>query len=421
MNARRDFLKLALAAGASLPLAAKTAAAPKARVVVVGGGFGGAAAAKYLRLLDPGLEVTLITREREFAACPMSNEVLIGERELKEQIFSHAALTRYGVQLIYGEVEAVDTVKKHVTLHEGRQFFYDKLVLAPGIDFVWNAVEGFNEDGAAIMPHAYKGAVQMLLLRGQIEAMRDGGLVVIVVPPRPIRCPPAPYERAALIAHYLQRHKPRSKVIVVDANDSYPMQKWFDKEWARHYGPMISWVPASAGGRVERVDMLGRTIYTEFENYTGDVVNFIPRQRAGAVAARAGVTDASGFCPVNPHSLESLLHGDVYIVGDSARIPNMAKTAHGAVSHAKVAAGAIAATVNGRTLPVPYYTSVGYALITPEHAFSGTQVLKVVNGEIEMVKDAGGPSPFNAPDRERAAEAKMAKSWYRNLTADAFL
>jgi sulfide dehydrogenase [flavocytochrome c] flavoprotein subunit len=199
------------------------------------------------------------------------------------------------------------------------------------------------------------------------------------------------------------------------------MQKWFEKEWARHYGSMINWVPAAAGGRVERVDMLGRTVYTEFENYTADVVNFIPRQRAGAVAARAGVTDASGFCPVNPYSLESELQKDIYVVGDSARFRNMAKTAHGAVSHAKVAAGAISATVNGRPLPTPYYTSVGYALITPDYAFSGTQVLKVVNGELEMVKDAGGPSPFKAPDHERAAEAVMARSWFRNLTTDAFL
>jgi sulfide dehydrogenase [flavocytochrome c] flavoprotein subunit len=312
-------------------------------------------------------------------------------------------------------------VGKQVTLEEGRRFGYDKLVLAPGIDFVWNAVEGFSEDGATLMPHAYRGGLQTLLLKSQIESMRDGGLVLIVVPPHPIRCPPAPYERAALIAHYLQRHKPKSKVLVIDANDSYPMQRWFEKEWARHYGGMIGWGSPASGSKVERVDMLGRSIYTEFENHTGDVVNFIPRQRAGEIAARAGVTDQSGFCPVEPNTLASTLQPDIHVVGDAARIRNMAKTAHGAVSHAKVVAGAITAMVNGQPLPTPYYTSVGIAMITPEYAFTGTQVLKVINGQIEMVKDAGGPSPLNAPDQVREAEANLAKSWYRALTSDAFL
>lgn len=421
MITRREFLKFALATGAVLPYSANAGATPKARVVVIGGGFAGATAAKYLRLLDPGLDVTLIMREREYVACPMSNEVLIGARELKQQTWEHSALTRYGVKLIYGEAEAVDPAKRQVRLHGGHQFEYDKLVLAPGIDFVWNAVEGFNEDGPAIMPHAYKAGVQTLLLKSQIEAMRDGGLALIAVPPAPIRCPPAPYERAALLAHYFKRHKPRSKVIILDSNDSFPMQKWFEQEWERHYGSMITWVSALSGGTVERVDMLGRTLHAEFESYTGDVVNFIPRHRAGAIASSTGLTDPSGFCPVNPVTLASTLQPDIHVIGDAAMIRNMAKSAHGAVSHAKVVAGAITAMVNGQALPTPYYTSVGYAMITPEHAFTGTQVLKVVNGEIEMVKDAGGPSPLNAPEQRRLAEAKLAKSWYQALTADAFL
>jgi sulfide dehydrogenase [flavocytochrome c] flavoprotein subunit len=349
MIARRDFLGLALAS-ACVPRAA-AGTVPTARVVVVGGGFAGATAAKYLRLLEPGLEVSLVTREREYVACPMSNEVLIGERDLKQQIWDHTALTRYGVKLVYADVEAVDPVRRRVTLHGGRRHEYDKLVLAPGIDFVWNAVEGYNEDGVALMPHAYKAGVQTLLLKSQIEAMRDGELALIAVPPAPIRCPPAPYERAALVAHYFKRHKPRSKVIVLDSNDSFPMQKWFEQEWERHYGSMVSWVSNVSGGKVERVDMLGRTLHTEFDSYQGDVVNFIPRQRAGAIAERAGVADASGFCPVNPVTLASTLQPDVHVIGDAAFIRNMAKSAHGAVSHAKVAAGAIAALVNGQVPP----------------------------------------------------------------------
>lgn len=421
MTARRDFLKYALAAGIAVPHAARASAAAKARVVVVGGGFGGAAAAKYLRLLDPGLEVTMIVREREYVACPMSNEVLIGERDYNEQVWNHTAVAKQGVKVIYGEAEAVDPAKKEVRLSDGRRLDYDKLVLAPGVDFLWNAVEGYSEDGATIMPHAFKAGVQTLLLKRQIEAMPDGGTMLISVPPKPIRCPPAPYERAALVAHYFKHHKPRSKIIIVDASDSFPMQKWFQKEWGRHYGDMITWVSAAQVGELERVDMLGRTLFTGFENFTGDVVNFIPRHRAGEIAARAGVTDQTGFCPVDPITLASPLQPDIHVIGDAARLRNMAKNAHGAVSHAKIVAGAIVAMVNGLPLPTPYYTSIGIAMITPDFGFSGVQVLKVINGEVEMVKDAGGPSPLAASDQDRALEARTARGWYKALTADAFL
>jgi sulfide dehydrogenase [flavocytochrome c] flavoprotein subunit len=271
------------------------------------------------------------------------------------------------------------------------------------------------------MPHAWKAGAQTLLLRRQIEAMRDGGLVVIVVPPRPIRCPPAPYERAALIAYYLKRRKPRAKVVILDANDWYPMQKLIEPEWARRFGGMISWVPAAAGGTVERIDLKKRAVISEVENIKGDVVNFIPRHHAGAIAVRTGVSGPSGWCPIKPASLESTLFEDVHVVGDACEVRAMSKTAHGAVSQAKVVAGAIAATVAGRPLPTPYFTVVGYLMMTPEAAVSGTQVLGEQDGEIETIEDAGGVSPVHASDRDREIEAKMAKSWYRNLTADAFL
>lgn len=421
MSARRDFIKRALAASLALPVIARASGSPKARVVVVGGGFGGATAAKYLRLLDPGLSVTLIMRDREYVACPMSNEVLIGERDYTEQILNHTALTRYGVNVVYGEADAVDPARKRVTLSNGAVHEYDKLVLAPGIDFVWNAVEGFSEEGAILMPHAYKAGAQTLLLKSQIEAMRDGGTFIIAIPPKPIRCPPAPYERASLVAHYFKQHKPKSKILIVDHSDNYPMQTWFEKNWARHYGSMITWVPGGGGGKVERVDMLGRTLFTEFDNFTGDVVNFIPKHAAGRIAARAGVTDETGFCPVDPVTLTSTLQQDIHIVGDAARLRSMAKTAHGAQSHAKIVAGAITAQINGLPMPKPYYTSVGYAMISPHAAFTGMQVLNVNKGDVEMVKGAGGPSPLNATDEDMALEARLAKNWYNALVADAFL
>ncbi|MBS1173682.1 MAG: cytochrome [Proteobacteria bacterium] len=354
---RREFLKLAgvsssLGVLGLTPLAAR-GQAPKARVVVVGGGYGGAIAAKYLRMADPNLKVTLIEKNKSFISCPLSNEVLSGERGLESLTFGYDALAKkHGVDMVFDEVVEIDAKAKKVKVAGGSALEYDKLIVSPGVDFKYEAIKGYSQAVAEKeMPHAWKAGPQTLLLRKQITAMPDGGKVIIVAPPNPFRCPPGPYERAAQIAHYLKLHKPKSKVIILDPKDNFSKQGLFETGWKQYYGSMIEWVSGAAGGNVEAVDAAAMTVQAQIEQFKGDVINVIPPQKAGAIALAAGLADAKGWCPVNPQTFESTLHKDVYVIGDSCIAGEMPKSGYAANSEAKVAAAAIIAAINGAPLP----------------------------------------------------------------------
>ncbi|MDH3281663.1 MAG: NAD(P)/FAD-dependent oxidoreductase, partial [Gammaproteobacteria bacterium] len=297
MITRREFIRVfgggcTLALGGLAP--ARSAGNTKARVVIIGGGFGGATAAKYLRLLDPGIEVTLIERNPQYVSCVLSNGVIVGERDIAQLTFGYEGLSAHGVTVVPDEATGIDPVNKTVATASGTAHSYDWLIVAPGIDFKWDTVEGYSEQVSAQMPHAYKAGEQTLLLRQQIEAMRDGGLVVIVPPPKPFRCPPGPYERASLIANYLTRHKPKSKIIILDPNSSFSKKALFEQAWAEQYGDMITWVPGGTDGIVQRVDAAAHTLYTELSEHKADVINFIPPQRAGHIAQQSGLADSTG-------------------------------------------------------------------------------------------------------------------------------
>jgi sulfide dehydrogenase [flavocytochrome c] flavoprotein subunit len=426
---RRDFVKL-LGAGGLLACAGGVPATGRAqgsaRVVVVGGGYGGAVAAKYLKQLKPDLEVTLVERNKAYVSCPLSNEVLSGERDIKTLYWNYTGLEKHGVKVIHDNAVAVDPAKKTVSLKGGQTLSYDKLVVSPGIDFKWDAVEGFSEKDSAAMPHAYKAGEQTLLLRKQIEAMRDGGTCYIVSPPKPFRCPPGPYERASQIAHYFKKHKPKSKVVILDASDSFSKKGLFEEAWKAMYKDTLTWVGASADGKVLRVEPATKTLVTEFSKHKGDVVNFIPAHHAGKIAVDAGLTDKTGWCPINPSSMESTVQKDIYVIGDAciAGEPapfDMPKSAHAAATQAKVAAGAIIADLRGYAgPPEPYYVNTCYSLAAPGYGFSVVHIFRVKDGKFEYVKTAGGTSPVGAPAWNRKAEAEFAESWYRNLAADAF-
>src|SRR5712691_117761 len=287
---RRTFLKRALAACAVLvPLPAIAQAAP--RVVVVGGGFAGATCAGTLRRLDARLNVVLVEANPTFTACPFSNGVIAGMRELRAQQFNYEALGGLGVTLAFMPATRVDPQARTVTLNGGTNLPFDRLVLAPGVDFRWGAPAGYDEAAAGRMPHAWKAGEQTLLLRRQLEAMEDGGLVAISVPPNPMRCPTGAYERASLIAHYLKTRKPRSKLIVLDAKDSFSKQRLFQNAWAELYPALLERVSLSNGGKVISVDAATRTLVTDFARHQAAVANVIPPQRAGQIASTAGVAD----------------------------------------------------------------------------------------------------------------------------------
>jgi sulfide dehydrogenase [flavocytochrome c] flavoprotein subunit len=419
---RRAFIKLvgttAALGVAGFPFIARGGA--KTKVVVVGGGYGGTIAAKYIRLYDPGIEVTLINRDKQYISCPLSNEALSGERSVESLTFRYDGLAGHGVKVVHDEVSDIDAAKKQVKTAGGKTFDYDMAVVSPGVGFKWGAIEGYDEAASQHMPHAWFAGEQTVALRKQLEAMSDGGKVFIIAPPNPFKCPPGPYERAAQIAHYLKHHKPKSTVTILDWKDNFSKKALFEQGWEMHYPGMIRWVMAAEDGKVVGVDAKKGILMTEFEEHEADVANIIPPQKAGAIAERTGLTDDSGWCPVNQRNFESTLHKDIFVIGDACIAGAMPKSGYAANSQGKVAAAAIAARASGRPLPEPSYVNTCYSLITPEHGISVAGVYRLVDGRITGVKGAGGVSPLDASKQDREAEATYALSWFRNVTTDMF-
>ncbi len=362
---RRTFVRgVALAAACSTlstPLLAQSAA----RIVVIGGGFGGASCARALRRIDPKWQVTLIEPNTTFTACPFSNEVLAGLRDLKTQQFGYDRIAAEGVGVVAQAATKIDPAARTIGLADGSSLGYDRLVLAPGIDLRFDALPGYDETAAAKMPHAWKAGEQTALLRQQLEAMADGGVVVLAVPAAPLRCPPAPYERASLIAHYLKAKKPRSKIIMLDAKDSFPQQRLFENAWKEMYPGMIERVSLSQGGRVVSVDPATNTVVTDFGNYTAEVANVIPPQKAGRIAAIAGATDNTGWCPVDPVTFESKLVPNIHIIGDACIAGGIPKSASAANAEAKACAAAIASLTAGKSPDVPRLNGACYNTVAP--------------------------------------------------------
>ena len=271
-----------------------------------------------------------------------------------------------------------------------------------------------------MIPHAWIAGEQTLLLRRQLEAMLDGGTVVISAPANPFRCPPGPYERASLIAYYLKTAKPRSKVILLDAKDSFSKQRLFQDAWRQLYPERVEWVSLSNGGKVTSVDAKTRTLVSDFATYKADVANVIPPQRAGRIAELAGVANRTGWCPVDPVSFESRLQPNIHVVGDAAIAGAMPKSAFAANAQAKVCADAITALLHGDTPSQPKLINNCYSLVAPDYGISIAGVYHPVNGQLADVEGAGGASPSDAPADFRALEASYAEAWFRTITTQTF-
>ena len=418
---RREFLKLGLAASTALiPLPTFAQGAP-ARVVVVGGGFAGATSARALRQADPRIAVTLVEANGTFTACPFSNAVIGGLRELSAQQFTYDRVAAGGIALARATATAVDAQARSVTLADGTRLPYDRLVLAPGIDIRWGALPGYDEAAAAEMPHAWRAGEQTVLLRRQLEAMDDGGLVVISAPANPFRCPPGPYERASLIAHYLKTKKPKSKLIVLDAKDAFSKQRLFQAAWAELYPGLLEWVPLSKGGSVTSVDAATRTLVTDFGRHQAKVANVIPPQKAGRIADAAGVADRSGWCPIDPVTFESKLQPGIHVIGDAAIAGAMPKSAFAANSQAKTCAAAVALLLTGGAPSSPKLINTCYSLVAPDYGISVAGVYQPsASGQLVDVAGSGGVSPAGAPRATRAAEAVLAEAWFRTITDEVF-
>ncbi len=418
---RRGFLAAAAATALAMPSIARAQGA--ARLLVVGGGFGGASAARFARIAYPWLDVTLVEPQRSFVTCPYGNLVLAGERGMADITHSFDGLRARGVSVVHDWVEGIDPVAKSVRLRGGATLGYDRMILSPGIALRWGAIEGYDEAASQLLPHAWVPADggQTALLRRQLEAMEDGGVVGISIPGNPFRCPPGPYERISMIAQYLKRHKPKSKILALDAKDAFSKQPLFQDGWKQLYGDMIEWVPLSKDGKVVRVDAATRTLETEFgAKHQVAVANIIPPQSAARIAISAGLTDNSGWVPVNPRSFESRAAPGIHVVGDANNGAPMPKSGFVANNTAKQAVAAAAALLRGEAVPEAVYFNTCYSHVGDEYGISIVGVFRPTDTGITEVPNSGGVSPRgNLPDQRRA-EAAYADAWYASITADAW-
>ncbi len=414
--ARRSVLA-GLAALAAAPAALGQASA---RVAVVGGGFGGASAARRLKEIAPGIEVTLVEPNATYTACPFSNLVLGGLAGMAGQRFRYGGLAARGVRVVQARADRVDAAAKIVRLEDGAELRYDRLILSPGVDIRWGALAGYDEAAAEAMPHAWKAGAQTELLARQLSAMEDGGLVVMSAPPAPYRCPPGPYERASLIAHFLKTRKPAAKVLVLDAKDNFSKKPLFLEAWSELYGETLEWRGASADGRVGRVDPTAMTVETDFETFKADVVNIIPPQKAGAIAERAGVADATGWCPIDATSFESALRPAIHVIGDATIAAPMPKSAFSASLQGKICALQVARLLSDLPAAPTVLANTCYSFVSPDAAVSVAGVYANEGVIFAEIAGAGGASPLGAPPEDRAAEAAQARAWYRAATAEAF-
>jgi NADPH-dependent 2,4-dienoyl-CoA reductase/sulfur reductase-like enzyme len=417
---RREFLKRACAGAAgvwtSAGLRPARAAAP--RVVVVGGGFAGTTAAKYIRMWSPDIAVTLIERNREFISCPMSNRVLAGTMELADLTRGYGALaSRYGARVVHEAVTAIDPDKQEVSTDAGETFVYDRLIVAPGVELLFDQIRGLEtREAQEKVLHAWKAGPQTVALRRQLEAMRDGGVYAISMPKAPYRCPPGPYERACQVAWYFKQHKPKSKVLILDANDKVQSKEaLFKKAWAELYPGMVEYRPNST---LLEVDAATLTARFEFEDVEADVLNVVPPQRAADIAVRAGLVTANDkWCGVDFLSYESLVRKNIHVLGDAiVAAPAMPKSGHMANQQAKVCAAALIELLHGRQPSAsPMLTNTCYSFVSDRQVIHVASVHRYDAAKKTMVTVAGSGGVSSEPNQ---IEGDYAEAWGRNIWGD---
>jgi sulfide dehydrogenase [flavocytochrome c] flavoprotein subunit len=417
---RRQFLKSAATAGAAACFAPAFAQGAGPRVVIIGGGFGGTGCARALRKADPRMAVTLVEANATYMAPPQSNAVIAGLRELSHQQFGYDRVKAAGIDVVISSATAVDPEKRTVALANSSTLNYDRLVVSPGIEFRAGAIPGYDRNAAEIMPAAFSNGAEITLLRRQLEAMDDGGTVVITSPVNPARCPPAPYERASLIAHYLKAKKPRSKVIVLDQKESFTMQKLFETAWQELYPGLIEWIGLSNGGALSAVEPATKTIATDFDKYQAAVASIIPPQKAGHAADMAGVADRTGWCPVDPLTFESKLQKSIHVIGDAAIAGAMPRSASAAQSQSAICAAAIVGLFAGRKSEASMLTSSCFSLIAPDYAISQRGTYRPADDQYVEAGPGVIISPADASRSVRKEEAEQADAWFRTITGETF-
>jgi len=445
---RRAFLKF-LAAGSVMssagfaPSAGFGQASP--HVVIIGGGTGGATTAKYLKMGDETVRVTVIEANQVYHRCYGSNEVLTGHLSLDDIAISYDALRdKYGVEFIFDMVTEDNPDTRMITLKSGSVVSYDRLVVSPGIDFIWDQTDGYSEEVAqSAMPHSWKAGTQTTLLKSQIDAMPDDGTMIIVPPPNPYRCPPGPYERASLLAEKFMAERPKAKILILDSKEGFAKDKPFMLGWNRLYGSqipemkmdgmpgsvvnpdqpgMIEWVAGALGGTVASVDAAAMTVTTEFgDTFHGDVINFIPPQKAAKLAFDMDLVEGN-WCPINPLTMESTRHPNIHVIGDSCIADVMPKSGYSANTQAKVVAAQILHLLHEEAPEEPTWSNVCFSRVSSDYGVSvgGIYRLDHDSGKIISTKGSGGVSPLDSSHQFNRLEALYQEAWMENFVADSF-
>ncbi|NQW01010.1 MAG: FAD-dependent oxidoreductase [Rhodospirillales bacterium] len=415
---RRKFLNGLMTAGA-LVAAPRSFAGARAHVVIVGGGVGGIAAARHLATHYPEIAITMIEANPAYTCCFSSGAVLADLRERSSLDFAYDRVRQTdAIKWINARATRIDVEKSVVHLSEQETVAYDRLIVAPGIGLDFDQIDGFDGAAQVRFPHSYVLGGDIDLLKSRLAAVEDGGLVVLSVPARPYRCTPAPYERVSMIAHYLKSHKPKSKILVLDNKDEFPLMDRILPAWDRFYGGMIEWVPLEFGGQVERVNGADGSLVYDGQTIRPDLANVIPPQRAGDIARASGLSADDGWCPVDPVTLQSLLAGNVHVIGDAAEAGDMSKSAHAAASMGDVCAAAVGRLLTGRDPMPPAYDNACYFLIAPNHGLQVGGAYQAEHGRITGTR--GFSSAIGETDMTRAATAAAGDRWFGEFTDDLF-
>lgn len=389
------------------------------RVVVIGGGAGGATAARYLAKESEGaLDVTLIEPSRRYYTCFFSNLYLGGFREYDSIGHAYGKLASdYGINVIHDWATGVDASAKTVALGSGTNVSYDRLVIAPGIEFKYDSVPGYSIDAQGRMPHAYRSGTQVQLLKSQILNMKQGGTFLMIAPPNPYRCPPGPYERISMIAHQFKQSNPKAKIIVIDHKGKFAKQALFTEGWEEHYPGMIDWIPLEMLGSIKNVDAESMTVETEGETYKVDAACVIPAQKAGTIAMIAGVTDGD-WAPIDPASMKSKADPNIYVLGDASVATAMPKSAFSANSQAKVAANAIRGELTSSSVFPARYSNTCWSMISPDNSVKVGASYQAGTEKIDVVSKFISQTGEDAELRKTTFEESV--GWYSGITTDMF-
>ena len=419
MLTRREFIQFVSASAVANVFGCATQSATRSigKVVVIGGGYSGATAARYIRLWAPDIEVTMVERDAQFISCPLSNLVLGGSRTLESLTAGYGGLAKHGVKVVQDEVQNVDAAKKQVTLAKGGNLAYDRLIVAPGIDFIYDLVPGLKSaEAQEKVLHAWKAGPQTVALRKQLEAMPDGGVYALWIQKAPYRCPPGPYERACQVAFYFKNHKPKSKVLILDANPDIVSKKGlFTKVWEERYKGIIEYRPNS---ELEDVDAKTLTAKLTFDSVKADVLNIVPPHGAGKIARQTGLITANDrWCGVDYLTYESSVHKNIHVLGDSiVAAPAMPKSGHMANQHAKVCAAAVTALLRGQAVNAsPMQNNTCYSFVTDKDVIHVASVHKYDAEKKTMVTIEGSGGVSAAPNE---LEGSYANSWAQNIWND---